>query len=339
MIMYKTKTKKFKVFLLSLVIVLMTLTAGFFAYTAYTFGSLYAKTSAFYSLKQSNMIFFGGQKGLRLVYPSMSGGSNGVSFYFVFTMALLLFAGIIIFMFVYFYRLIESQENTELTLRSVEKNILEVPSTIIHEIKGNINSVLINSRVLIEKVKDIESNKDGIVKTGGVIGSETARLAQTMDNILKFTKDYDLNLENVSLSELIEEAYELIENRVSAKGIVFSVSVDRDINIKMDKDLMLQVFKNLILNAVESYKSKKGEVSVYSSYILNKISLVVEDNGAGIDKKYMRKIFEPFFTTKKTGVGLGLALTKNIIDAHGFNINVDSHNGVGTKISVIMKDL
>ncbi|MDA8157897.1 MAG: HAMP domain-containing sensor histidine kinase, partial [Deltaproteobacteria bacterium] len=225
------------------------------------------------------------------------------------------------------------------SLRSLEKNILEIPSTIMHEIKGNINSVLINSRVLTEKIKNLEMNKDGIVKTGGLIESETARLAQTMDGILKFTKDFDINPEEANLSELIKEAYETVKNGLSAKEISFSDSVDENIYIRMDKDLMLQVFKNLILNAAESYQGGKGPIFIYSSYILNKVSLTVEDRGAGIDKEALKKIFEPFFTTKKNGAGLGLALTKRILDAHGFNINIESQKGLGTKISVVMKDL
>ena len=341
MIMQKTKTKKFKVFLLSVITGLTVLTTGFFAYTAaLMFDALHSKTSAsIYSLKQSGMIFVNGNNGLKLAYPSLSSGFGDASFYFIFVAALLLTAGIIIFMYIYFYKLIEAQDNAESSLRSLEKNILEIPLTIMHEIKGSINSVLINSRVLNEKVKDLELNKDGIIRTGSLIESGTARLAQTMDGMLKFTKDFDINLEEVNLSELIGEAYGMLKDGLLSRGINFSDSVDKNICIKMDKDLMLQVFKNLILNAAESYDGRKGGVLVYSSYILNKVSLAVEDHGAGIEKEALKKIFEPFFTTKKTGAGLGLALTKRIIDAHGFNISIESHKGLGTKISVIMKDL
>ena len=341
MIMQKTKTKKFKVFLLSVITGLTVLTTGFFAYTAVLmFDALHSKTSdSIYYLKQSGMIFVNGNNGLKLAYPSLSGGFGDIPFDFIFAAALLLTAGLIIFTYIYFYRLIEAQVNAESSLRSLEKNILEIPSTIMHEIKGSINSVLINSRVLTEKVKDLELNKDGIVKTGSLIESETARLAQTMDGMLKFTKDFDINLEEVNLSGLIGEAYEMLKGGLLSKGINFSDSVDKNICIKMDKDLMLQVFKNLILNAAESYDGRKGDILIYSSYILNKVSLAVEDHGAGIEKEALKKIFEPFFTTKKKGAGLGLALTKRILDAHGFNINIESHKGLGTKISVVMKDL
>jgi signal transduction histidine kinase len=339
--MQMTKTKKFKVFLLSFIAGLTALTIGFFAYTAFRmFDVLHSKTpGSIYSFKQSGMIFVNGNNGLKLAYPSLYGGFGAASFYSIFAAALLLAVGLIIFMYIYFYGLIEAQDNAESSLRSLEKNILEIPSTIMHEIKGNINSVLINSRVLTEKVKNVEKNKDGIVKTGGLIESETAKLAQTMDGILKFTKDFDINPEEANLSELINEAYKTVKNLLLAKEISFSDSVDKNIYIRMDKDLMLQVFKNLILNAAESYEGGKGGVFIYSSYILNKVSLTFEDRGAGIQKEALKKIFEPFFTTKKTGAGLGLALTKRILDAHGFNINIESKKGLGTKISVVMKDL
>ncbi|MHB1546031.1 MAG: sensor histidine kinase [bacterium] len=339
--MQKAKTKKLKLFLLSVITGLMVITTGFFAYTAIDmFSVLHAKTSGqVYSLKQSGMVFVNGNNGIKLVYPAFSNGLNSLSFYFVFAVALLLSIGLITFMFVYFYRLIETQADTESALRSLEKNVLEIPSTIMHEIKGNINSVLINSRVLTEKIKNLEFNKEGVVKTGSLIESETARLAQTMDGILKFTKDFDINPEAVNLSAIIDETYEMLKDRLSSKGINFSISVDKNIYIKMDRDLMIQVFKNLILNAAESYDGKKGDILIYSSYILNKISLTVEDHGSGIEKETLKKIFEPFFTTKKTGAGLGLALTKRIVDAHRFNINIESNKGLGTKISMVMKDL
>ncbi len=335
------KTKKFKVFLLEFITALFILTTGFFAYAVYgMLGELYPKFSGnIYSVKRSDMVFFNGDNVLKPAYPSLSGGYGGAPFYFIFAAAVLLSACLITFTFIYFYRLIQTQDATESALKSIEKNILEIPSTIMHEIKGNINSLLINSRVLSEKVNNPEYDKDGIVKTGNEIENETSRLSQTMDNILRFTKDCDINSEETNLSDLIAKACKTVRSRPLFKEINFSVSIDPGINIKMDRDLMFQVFKNLILNAAESYENKKGNVLIYSSYVLNNIRLIVEDNGSGIDKEKTGKVFEPFFTTKKNGVGLGLALSKRIVDVHGFHIDIESHKGKGTKISVIMTDL
>ena len=66
--------------------------------------------------------------------------------------------------------------------------------------------------------------------------------------------------------------------------------------------------------------------------------LAVSDTGSGMDQATQARIFEPFFTTRKNGIGLGLALTKRILDAHGFKIRIDSTKGKGTKISVEMDE-
>ncbi len=341
--MKRQKSKKIKIFILNVVSALIILTTVFFAYAAIDmFGMIHSNTTAgtTYSLKQSGMVFFNGNGGIKLAYPSLSNNFGGTFFYLVFILAVLFSAAAIIFMYVYFYRLIEVQDSTEKSLRSLEKNILEIPSTIIHEIKGNINSIMINSRILTEKIKNSEFNKkDDIAKTGYVIEDEISKIAFTIDGILKFTKDLDLNLEEVNLSSLILEAYDAVKNGFSMKKIKFSLFVDKNINIVMDKDLMIQVFKNLILNAAESYGGKNGEVIINSSYILNKVCLTVEDYGCGIEKKELNKIFEPFFTTKKNGVGLGLALIKRIADAHKFDINITSRIGFGTKVTLIMKEI
>ena len=337
------KSKKFKIFILTAVSGLIILITGFFAYTAIDmFDMLRSSVTSgdTYSLKRSGMILFNGNSGIKLTYPSMSVDSSGTFFYLVFILAALFAAASIIFMYVYFYRLIEVNEYTEKSLRSLEKNVLEIPSTIIHEIKGNINSIMINSRILTEKIKNSEfKKKDEITKTGCVIEDEISKIAFTIDGILKFTKDLDLNLEEVNLSELIKEACEPIKSGFSMKKIKFSSSVDKNINIVMDKDLMVQAFKNLILNAAESYGGRNGDVLIHSSYVLNKVCLTVEDYGCGIEKKELNKIFEPFWTTKKNGVGLGLPLIKRIADAHKFDINIESRIGFGTKVSLIMKEI
>jgi signal transduction histidine kinase len=340
MAMQNNNSKKTKVYLLSVIASLMFAITGFFAYTVYgMYCSLYSKTSASaYSVRQSSMVLMNGNNGLKFAYPVASGGIAGTPFYFIFVFVLMLSLGLIIFMFTYFYRLIETQDNTERTLRSLEKNILEIPSAIMHEIKGNINSVLINSKVLAEKLKNLETNKDGIVKTGSLIESETEKLSQTMNVMLKFISGSDICPEDVNLSELIGEACEFLKERLLSKDVNYSVSVDKNIAVKIDKDLMFHAFKNLILNAAESYEGKPGDVLIYSGYALNKTVVTVEDRGTGIQRHVLKKIFEPFFTTKKNGAGLGLALTKKIVDAHGFGIKIESDIGTGTKISIEMKD-
>ena len=336
------KTKKFKVFLLSLFTSLLILIVGFFASETYAlFSALYSKNGTFYSFKQSNMVFFSGNNRLKLAYPNLFNNFHNGAFYYFFAISLILSAVLIIFMFVYFYRLIDKQEGTLLTLKSVEKSILEIPSTILHEIKGNINSLSINSKVLgarVAKVKDFDGEKGDIARISSAIETETNRLAQTMENILKFTKDYHLNLAEINLLDLLNGVIETLTPKAIKKGINLSLSVDKDIFIKMDKDLMEQVFTNLVSNAIESYDDEKGHVLIHSSFYLKKVLVIIEDNGRGMKKEIIKRIDEPFFTTKKNGVGLGLALVKKILDAHGFKMNIESYYTKGTKVSVILRD-
>lgn len=336
-------TKKFKVFLLSLLTFLFISIIAVFASEAYTlFYSLYSKNDHVYSLKQSDMVFFNGNKGLNLVYPDIFNNFNGSAFNYFFTISLLLSAVLIIFMFIYFYKLIEGNEGVLSTLKSVEKSMLEMPSTILHEIKGNINALSINSRILsarVSNVKDFESEKGEIGKISGTIEAETDKLIQTMNNILKFSKDYSLNIEEVNMLDILSKATEVLVSKAESKGINLLISVDKNIFMRMDRDLMEQVFINLISNAIESYENSKGEVLIYSVFYLKKIFIIIEDHGKGIKKEIIGKIYEPFFTTKNNGVGLGLSLVRKILDAHGFDISVESSIGKGTKLSLIFKNL
>lgn len=349
MIPQSVKSKKVKVAVLSFITASFVAVVGFFAYLSYGLSeTIRLKYSApSYSISRSNMYLAGGGDGFKLAYPSISGNHAFFSFYFVFAVALLISISLIILTFVYFYGLIQKGEASESALKSIEQNILEVPSAILHEIKGNINSIMLNSQILIKRTGSA-FNEPGcacgagdIARTGRLIESETSRLSQTMDNILRFTKENDiLSLEYADMSELVEQAISDLSLRVSLQKIKFSTSVESGKKIMMDRELMFQALKNIMLNAAESYAGNAGDVLVYSSYKLNKFVLTVEDFGSGIDKDALQKIFQPFYTSgKKNGVGLGLALSKKIVDAHGFKIAMFSEKGKGTMVSIEMDDL
>jgi signal transduction histidine kinase len=93
---------------------------------------------------------------------------------------------------------------------------------------------------------------------------------------------------------------------------------------------------NLVINAIEAMPTG-GELRLSAGTRDDgRYSFVVEDTGVGIEEKDRPRIFEPYFTTKPSGLGLGLILTKKIVDAHGGEILMDSEPGKGTRIQVVL---
>jgi signal transduction histidine kinase len=100
-----------------------------------------------------------------------------------------------------------------------------------------------------------------------------------------------------------------------------------------DANQLKQVFLNVIGNAVQSMPDG-GTIEVTSEQSGQRIAITVSDNGPGITEEVMSKMFVPFFTTRKQGSGLGMAVTRSIVENHGGTIEVSSEVGKGTTVRI-----
>ncbi len=351
---FLSKKKNFKISVLSGLIFSLFLIIGFLSYSVYlifNFADTQKISSSMYSFNQSSAIYYNNGNNLygSRFSPYIFGSFQHSSFFTFFVIAAVLSFIIVSLMFLFFYKLIIKQDNLELSLSSIEKNALEVPSLIFHEIKNNINALSINSKLLNSKLNNLDNDnnadnfeniseiKSVFVKIGNMIESETDKINLTMENIIKFSKSFKPDLEYVCLDSLINECINDIDlNYFNNNNIDINLNIDKQIILKLDPSLMKQVFLNLISNSINSYNGMPGSVYIYSSYYFSKAMIVIEDKGVGISKNNLKKIFEPFFTTRENGTGLGLAFVKKVIDSHGFSIDIDSQQDKGTKVSIIL---
>ncbi len=140
--------------------------------------------------------------------------------------------------------------------------------------------------------------------------------------------------ENIHVGQLFDEVAILHKKEVSEKGIKLECSVDpTDITISADKILIEQVVINLVKNAIQAFDDGSEKLITLRAYYNEKMRPVisVKDNGTGIDPEAMEKIFIPFFTTKKTGSGIGLSLSRQIMRQHQGTLTVKSTVGKGTE--------
>ena len=358
---FLSKKKNFKISVLGVLTFSLFLIIGFLSYSVYSiFNFADTQKNSMYSLNQSSAVYYNYNNGNNLYGggfpPHIFGSFQYSGFFTFFVIAAVLSFIIVSLMFLYFYKLIIKQDNLELSLSSIEKNALEVPSLIFHEIKNNINALSINSKLLNSKLnnfnfhsgKNIINNnadnfnntseiKSDFVKIGSMIESETDKINLTMENIIKFSKSFKPDFEDVCLDSLIHESINDIDlSYFNNNNIDIKLNIDKQIIVKMDPSLMKQVFMNLVSNSINSYNGMPGSVYIYSSYYFSKAMIVIEDKGMGISKNNLKKIFEPFFTTRENGIGLGLAFVKKVIDSHGFSIDIDTQQSKGTKVSIIL---
>ena len=142
------------------------------------------------------------------------------------------------------------------------------------------------------------------------------------------------NFTPVIVKKLFEEMAVLQKKELSDNGISISIEVEpKDLVISADKNMIEQVMINLIKNAMQAFSTQEEKCIHLKAYLDEKTRpvLSVKDNGDGIDPEALERIFVPFFSTKKTGSGIGLSLSKQIMRQHEGRISVKSTLTEGTE--------
>ena len=211
----------------------------------------------------------------------------------------------------------------------------QLAAKIVHEI-GNSLGAIINSIQVLKKQTDFHGKMKELVE---IISSESGRLNRMVDQLREFSKPRKLNLIPTNLTDIVKKAIFVLNQDfelIWGKKIV--TRLDRTVpEVLVDPDAMEQVALNLIKNGLQAI-GEGGEVRV--SVITRRsrerkhIELIFEDNGPGIPNDNIEKIFEPYFSTKSQGIGLGLHIVKQIVEAHKGTIEVRNRVRGGTKIVV-----
>ena len=145
----------------------------------------------------------------------------------------------------------------------------------------------------------------------------------------------------INFSTLIDDIKDVLIPFFKAKNVSFYFEVEDEENLIISVDYlrMKQVVLNIIKNAVESCTSNIGQVSTTVFKDSDSLYIYVKDNGSGMSKEVLENMLQPFYTTKEKGTGLGVSLSKEIIEAHKGNISYTSSLGKGTicKISLPLK--
>lgn len=233
-----------------------------------------------------------------------------------------------------------------LTVRDIkrEKNLARLRSDFIsnvtHELKTPLTSIyMFTEMVLLKRVKN-ESDRDEYLS---IILKESERLKRMINNILDYSKlekgkeEYHFARSNLAsiINATIHEMGYWFEN----DNFDITIELDENIYAKIDAEKIKQAISNLISNAFKySIRNKKIDIRLYRK--MNEICIEIEDHGIGIPENELSRIFEKFYRIDQkesiSGTGLGLALVKEIVEAHGGNITVSSKIGIGSKFSITL---
>jgi two-component system NtrC family sensor kinase len=219
----------------------------------------------------------------------------------------------------------------------------QLSASVAHEINNPISGVLNLSMLLQRMLKTDGVPPERIEefrKYLGQVTNETARVGRIVSDLLAFSRRSKPQRAPADLNRIVKSTLSLVQHKMKLSNVEVGTRFADDLPAApCDGSQIQQVVLNLLLNAAEATQSKaERRVSVETSTADGNVVLTVSDNGEGILPENLGKIFDPFFTTKSEGkgVGLGLAVSYGIIQAHGGDIEVRSQPGAGTTFTVLL---
>jgi PAS domain S-box-containing protein len=178
----------------------------------------------------------------------------------------------------------------------------------------------------------LENQDPDVKEMVELINKEVIRSEDIISSLLDFARPKTLTLRKGAVNTVVNEA--LKRNPVPNNVAVISNLDETLPDIQADSDKLLQVFNNIISNAFQAMP-EGGSLTITSKKSgPGGVSIAFADTGVGISAENMKKLFEPLFTTKIKGIGLGMVVTKTIVESHGGHIDVQSEGGKGTTITV-----
>lgn len=202
-----------------------------------------------------------------------------------------------------------------------------------HEIRNPLSSIGLNLELLEDEVamRDDKEASQLVI----AIRAEVERLSKIAEQYLSIARRPKPNLERERVEDLVQELLTFVRLELERGNVTHQVNVDPDLpDALVDESLLRQAILNLVRNAREAM-SKGGEL-VINLRTANDggVDLTIEDSGSGVPEELRASIFDPFFTTKQRGTGLGLAVTRDIIEVHGGSIRCEGREGGGTRFCI-----
>jgi signal transduction histidine kinase len=202
-------------------------------------------------------------------------------------------------------------------------------STIVHDFRNPMTAI----KGFVGMIAQIEMPRETLEEYGHMILEEIDAMSRMIDEVLEFTRggQTPLHLGLTTVDELATRVRRLIEPAFEAKGVAFRTELAYSGPIVVDLDRMKRALLNVASNALDA-TAPGGCFTIGARMNGGTLELAMEDTGCGIPENLQERIFEPFFTHGKTrGIGLGMAITRKIVEDHGGRIRVESRPGEGAR--------
>lgn len=210
----------------------------------------------------------------------------------------------------------------------------EMARQVAHEIKNPLTPMKLSMQHLRQTYRDKVKNFDQVFEdVSRTIIEQIDALSRIAGEFAHFARLPKPHIETVDVNGILREAVALFEREPHVR---FDVALDTGVPaLRADKDELRRAFINIIRNGIQAMHGA-GTITIQSHLRDNDIVVTIRDTGSGISDEAKAKLFEPNFSTKTDGMGLGLAITRKIIDDLGGNISIESVVDAGTTVTVVL---
>jgi signal transduction histidine kinase len=222
--------------------------------------------------------------------------------------------------------------------RSMKYGVIsQLASSIGHEIRNPLSSLAIHTEIvdnLVSKSVTDDTRLKKIKKSVGVLNSEVERLNKMIGQFFNLAKSQEIQLTCENVNKLIDDITDIVQQEANEKNVEIHKDFAENLPmIYISRDQIKQVIINLILNAFDAMNGG-GDLFLKTEYNNAYVVISVKDTGRGIPEEVREHIFDLYFSTKPSGGGIGLAISRKIIEAHEGKIYFNSVPQQGTEFSV-----
>jgi two-component system, LuxR family, sensor kinase FixL len=216
----------------------------------------------------------------------------------------------------------------------------ELVSAVAHEINQSLAASLANAQALKRMVAADRLHHDDVSPIVDDINQANLRAADVMARIRALMRKEDPDITALDLNAIVNDVARILDGQAAHDGVRIIADLEPDLPwVSGDRVQLRQVALNLVLNGVQAARLRGASpcfVRVATAARSGCVFLIVEDSGPGVVEDAVEKLFEPYFTTKKDGLGVGLSISRSIVESHGGSIVVANLPQGGARFSVTL---
>ncbi|HFD12589.1 MAG TPA: GHKL domain-containing protein [Crenotrichaceae bacterium] len=219
-----------------------------------------------------------------------------------------------------------STQQMEATLQRIyhQAAMGKLSASLVHDLRNPLASIRAN-------IKNLLITPDETSQIVDELDHDLLRMENKLSDFLTLTKPRNSGFEKTNIEQIVSDLVKKCEPVFQQKNISLSTQIDANIpEITAISDDVSNAVFNLLMNA-GNHTPQRGHIWIHAHYDQNSVTIIVEDDGAGIDDALITKIFEPFFTTREQGHGLGLAIVKRTVKAHHGTIKAEHRQPSGAR--------